>query len=171
MSTRTRLIPLTQGKFAVVDAIDFEWLNQWKWTAMKPRHPDYPWYAKRKGPTKAVLMHREIAKRAGLRESKLYDHHDGDGLNNTRRNVRPCNQGQNNANGRKRTGTRSRYKGLSWHKRRNQWLVRIGFAGKEIFLGWFDDEQDAANTYATAARQHYREFARFPTCSTDAIAS
>jgi hypothetical protein len=26
-----RLIPLTQGQFAKVDAADFEWLNQWKW--------------------------------------------------------------------------------------------------------------------------------------------
>ncbi len=27
----TKLIPLTQGKFAKVDAKDFEYLNQWKW--------------------------------------------------------------------------------------------------------------------------------------------
>ena len=26
----TRLIPLTKGQFAIVDAVDYEWLNQWR---------------------------------------------------------------------------------------------------------------------------------------------
>jgi hypothetical protein len=28
-----RLIPLSQGQFAKVDAADYEWLNHWKWNA------------------------------------------------------------------------------------------------------------------------------------------
>ena len=30
-----KLIPLTQGKFAIVDAENYEWLNQWKWHIKK----------------------------------------------------------------------------------------------------------------------------------------
>jgi hypothetical protein len=32
-STSYRLIPLTQGQFATVDAADYEWIVQWKWCA------------------------------------------------------------------------------------------------------------------------------------------
>ena len=28
-----RLIPLTQGKYALVDAADYDWLSQWRWGA------------------------------------------------------------------------------------------------------------------------------------------
>ncbi len=30
-----KLIPLTQGKFAIVDAEDYDWLMQWKWQLLK----------------------------------------------------------------------------------------------------------------------------------------
>lgn len=32
-SENTKLIPLTQGKFAIVDVEDYQWLSQWKWYA------------------------------------------------------------------------------------------------------------------------------------------
>lgn len=34
-------IPLTQGKFALVDNEDFEWLNQFKWYALKTTYGGY----------------------------------------------------------------------------------------------------------------------------------
>lgn len=36
-----RKIPLTQGKFALVDDADFDWLNQWKWYALKTKTTFY----------------------------------------------------------------------------------------------------------------------------------
>jgi len=42
-----REIPLTQGKVAIVDAKDFECLNQFKWYAHKNVNT---WYAVRKEP-------------------------------------------------------------------------------------------------------------------------
>lgn len=43
--SNTRHLSLTQGKFAIVDAADFEWLSQWKWCAAKSN--GY-WYAHRR---------------------------------------------------------------------------------------------------------------------------
>jgi hypothetical protein len=35
-------VPLTQGKVAIVDDADFEWLSQWKWfAAYLPAHNSY----------------------------------------------------------------------------------------------------------------------------------
>ena len=34
MSDDSKLIPLTKGCFATVDAADYEWLSRWKWTLM-----------------------------------------------------------------------------------------------------------------------------------------
>ena len=36
-----KLIPLTQGKFAIVDADDYEWLSQYKWCAARSRETFY----------------------------------------------------------------------------------------------------------------------------------
>jgi hypothetical protein len=38
-----KTIPLTQGKFAIVDDSDFEWLNQWKWYVQKSKNISV-WY-------------------------------------------------------------------------------------------------------------------------------
>ncbi len=39
---------LTQGKKALVDDEDYEWLNQYKWFAYRD---DHNWYAARNSPT------------------------------------------------------------------------------------------------------------------------
>jgi hypothetical protein len=53
-----REIPLTQGKVAIVDDADFDWLNQWKW------HYANTGYAARTTQLNrvkiAILMHRLI---------------------------------------------------------------------------------------------------------------
>ena len=81
-------IPLSKGKFTLVDDADFEWLNAWKWHAGK--RGDDLYYAVRServnGKKSLILMHREIL---GLTDSKIYgEHWDGDGLNNQRINLK-----------------------------------------------------------------------------------
>jgi len=52
-----KLITLTQGKFAIVDAEDYDWLSQYKWCAAKDR---YTFYAHRGCNGTTVSMHRAI---------------------------------------------------------------------------------------------------------------
>ncbi len=151
-------IPLTQGKFAIVDAVDFEYLSQWKWHAAKsrPTHRGSAWYARRTGTRKENLyMHNDVVLNAGW-ESGEYDHKDGDGLNNQRNNLRPCTHSQNNANRAKWGGTTSAYKGVSRCVSRNSWEARLG----RKFLGRFEYEVDAALAYDQAAKLAFKEFAR-----------
>lgn len=53
------MIPLTQGKFAIVDDEDYEYLSQFKWYAEKHRKT---FYAARTifNPKRTIRMHQEI---------------------------------------------------------------------------------------------------------------
>ena len=148
-----RYIPLTKGLFAVVDAADYDWLSQYKWTAQMSGGKVY---AVRNHKGKAILMHREIMQPP---DDMVVDHIDGSGLHNCRRNMRVCTRQQNLCNTRPRGG-RSQYKGVRWETRRNKWVAEITCKGKRYYLGYFDDEIEAAKAYDRKARELFGPFAR-----------
>lgn len=163
MKTDTRLIPLTQGQFSIVDAVDYEFLMQWSWYALKVKTSrGIFWYACRKPASGCIYMHREIARLAGLPKAKYYDHKDRNRLNNTRSNIRPATPRQSLMNRVKSAGKTSQYKGVCWDKSRNKWMsyIHLGIRpGQGKSLGRFDNELDAARAYEVAAMKHYGEFA------------
>lgn len=164
-------IQLTQGKVALVDDEDFEYLNQFKWHAHKSRST---YYAKGydKNTNKKIIMHRHIL---GLTNSKIFgDHKDGDGLNNQRTNIRIATPSQNQKN--KKPSGISKYIGVSFHTSKSKyfskkeniikeysntgWMASITINGKFTYLGKFDSEIEAAKEYNKAAEKHHGEFAR-----------
>jgi hypothetical protein len=157
-----KVISLTQGKVALVDDVDYAWLSRFKWYANKcTLKTRVIWYAMRTTsrnvrPRRTFLMHREIAAVDGLLD---VDHHDGDGLNNQRYNLRPATRSQNFQNRRKEPGKTSEFKGVSWHRRAQKWTVQIGVNGQHKYLGLFEDEVEAARVYDRAAEQYFGEFA------------
>ena len=164
MQTNTYLIPLTQQQFAIVSAEDYEWLMQWKWHAAKHGRT---YYARRQTPgphsqRKLLFMHREIAKRAGLPDSKMYDHADRNGLNNVRENIRPCTPSQSGANRAKFAARTSNSKGAFVEKHNpSRFRSRIWVHGKSISLGYWNTEAEAAQAYRLAAVKYFGEFACF----------
>ena len=157
-----RSIPLTQGKVALVDDADFDWLSRWKWRAVEVKQDHWSlWYAVRSvGPrrnSRHVQMHRQIL---GVRGRVRVDHRDCDGLNNQRANLRKSTPSQNVANQRKRPGLSSRFKGVSWDRTRSQWQSHITLNGRTRRLGRFLDEGEAALAYNAAAEKCFGEFAR-----------
>lgn len=153
-----KTIPLTQGKFAIVDDEDYEWLNQWKWCADKIGKT---YYAVRtinhKLGKQMILMHRQIL-RLTKGDGKLTDHRNHNGLNNRKCNLRICTHNQNHQN-RRKPRTLNRYKGVSWHKPSKRWCAHIIHNKKYIHLGYFDNEIKAAKTYDKKAKELFGEFA------------
>jgi hypothetical protein len=154
-------IKLTQGKVALVDDTDYEWLNQWRWYARKNNNA---WYASRhsardeNNKQSTILMHRVIL---GVTDPKVQiDHDDTNGLNNQRYNLREASHSQNQHNQRIKAGGTSKYKGVSWNERQKKWKVSIRKNKVQIHVGCFCDEIDAAIAYNKAAIIYHGEFAR-----------
>lgn len=150
-------IPLTRGKVAIVDDEDFEWLNQWKWYYDSTGYAVRGVWDKEVNKQRKVRMHRVIL---GVTDPKIHvDHADGNPLNNTRGNLRVCTHQQNHMNERKRKNCCSQYKGVCFDKRAGKWRAYIKKDGKQIHLGLYVDEKEAARAYNDAAFFLFGEFA------------
>lgn len=155
-----REIPLTRGYVALVDDADFEWLNQWKWyfrphdcsvgIAVRNRRKDDA------DGSSHVRMHRALL---GVTDRRvLVDHINHNTLDNRRENLRVCTPRQNLGNQLSRPGS-SVYKGVCWKKRQRRWHSQITTPRGNRHLGYFVDEEDAAQAYDVAAVEVFGEFA------------
>jgi len=148
-------IPLTKGKYAIIDDGDYEWINQWKWYAHIPHGKNI--YAVRTEKNKCKFMHREIL---GINDPKVFtDHINRNGLDNRRKNLRTCTIVENNRNHPSRKGSSSKYKGVSWNKKHNKWVAMIEKNRVNYYLGCFCDEKNAAIAYNQKAKELFGDFA------------
>jgi len=154
-----RRIQLTQGKYAIVDPEDYEPLNKHKWYACKSKNTYYAVRTTKTGKKRLYIkMHREIIDPP---KHLLIDHINHNGLDNRKANLRLATHSQNCCNRTyvKQKNSSSKYKGVTWHKHRKIWQVRIGLNGQRKTVGLFHDEIEAARAYDEAARRHHKEFA------------
>lgn len=161
-------IQLSWGQTALVDDEDFDFLNQWKWQAQPSRGTYYAVrHGKRvNGKREQIRMHRVIL---SLKNSiQIGDHKDRNGLNNQKNNLRVVTVHQNNFNKSGHKNAKSRFKGVSWFQSPKKWGARIRLnSKKQIFIGLFNSEEEAAKGYDLVAPLYHGEFAyiNFPQSS------
>lgn len=143
-------IPLSQGKFAIVDKDDYGWLSRFTWSFSEG-------YAITTIDGHKVKMRRLIL---SAKKGEFVDHKDGDRLNNARYNIRIATRLENNRNKGKAKGTSSIFKGVCWDRQMGKWRSSITVNHKSIFLGLFNDEHHAALVYDLWAKDIFRESAR-----------
>lgn len=144
-------IPLTQGEFALVDDADYPLVSQYKWFANRTRR----WYVSAVVDGRQVYLHRFLMNPpVGM----VIDHIDGDGLNNTRANIRICTDTQNKQNRIKTAKGKSPYKGVFPVK--NRWQAFLQSNGERVNLGCFSTPEEAARAYNQGAIREFGEFAR-----------
>lgn len=153
-----KTIELTQGKVALVDDEDYDFLSKYKWKAHKSRGSRTCFYADRdfgstRSDRKTVSMHSLIL---GVVDGKEIDHIDGDGLNNRKSNLRHCSRAENCRNVR-----RGSIKGVHIDKRKllRKYMAKITSNGKTTFLGMFSTAAEAGMAYNEAAKKLHGEFA------------
>lgn len=150
-------IQLTQDQVSLVDDEDYEYLNQWKWSAhYSPSVSSY--YAVRNSSRttgKALIyMHRVITKAIkGLQ----CDHINHNTLDNRKENLRVCSVSQNHQNKDKYKNNKSGYKGVSRHGLK--WRAQLVVNGVFYLQESFENKEDAARAYDKAAKQYHGEFA------------
>jgi hypothetical protein len=157
-----RRIPLTQGKYAIVDPEDYERLNSHKWYAINCKNTFYAGRNSSVPKTKKRLyikMHNQVINPP---KGLILDHINRNGLDNRKANLRPVTCAQNILNRPyvfKRKNSRSKYKGVTWHKAQNKWQVQICYNGKHKTIAYFQNEIDAAKAYDEAAKKYHKDFA------------
>ena len=139
-------IKLSNGMIAICDVNDYHEIKHFKWYAHRRGNTYYASATRTiHGVRKMIHMHRMIM--SPIPEGKEIDHIDGNGLNNTRENLRFVTHQQNCMNTRIHKQKSSKYKGVYWCKGKKKYLVKIWVNKKGIHLGYFHDEKEAAKKY------------------------
>lgn len=103
-------------------------------------------------------LHKIIAERMGIDFSNQIDHKDGNKLNNQRNNLRPANKSQNNMNRKVHSNNTSGCTGVYQHG--DKWVASIKLKERLLYLGLFDNYEEARRIREEAEIKYFGEFRR-----------
>lgn len=90
---------------------------------------------------------------------KGYDHKNRNPLDNRKENLRFATQHQNTMNKGIQRNNNSGVTGVGWIKKIQKWRARITYNGESIYLGIFDNKEDAIKARLSAEKECFGEFA------------
>jgi hypothetical protein len=147
---------LTRGYITMVSPEDAHFLEARRWCVTKGT-ANKTFYVVSRIDYVLTRLHRLIL---GLKSDIEGDHKFGNGLDNRRKHLRPATRDENMRNAPSHTGSTSKFRGVSWAADQGKWKVQIHVDKKQMCLGSFSIEVDAALAYDAAAMKYFGEFAR-----------
>jgi hypothetical protein len=127
--------------YALVDDADADLALKYRWNLNQGYARSCAWNGRN------VSLHRLILG-LGDEVNRHADHINGDRLDNRRENLRSVTPQENAQNQGAHPGSSSPYRGVSWHSPLGKWHATACVGGKRHFLGYFDDELEAARVAA-----------------------
>lgn len=106
-----------------------------------------------------ALLHRDIMD-CIRNDGKVVDHINGNTLDNRKINLRLCTNDENLRNRKINKNCKSGVKGVRWHKSSKKWLAQISYNREMMYLGSFDDINDAALAYSEASKKYHGAYGR-----------
>ena len=140
----------TNGHIFYIDKDDIEKALQYTWCLSKTG------YLVANIKHKVTKLHRYLL---DCKDNEFVDHIDGNPRNNSRLNLRLCNQTQNTKNVKLKKNNSSGYPGISYLTNIGKFRVRIMVNRKEIALGRYNTFEEALKVRVNAEKKYFKQFA------------
>lgn len=140
----------TGSKF-YFDMEDYDLISKYCWSELIQKSGYHMLEAREKETGKTVFMIEVIG-------CKNYDHIDRNTLNNRKYNLRPATVQENARNRSTRSDNTSGFIGV-YKAGESNWKAIISYNKKLIYLGYFDNKEDAIIARLKAEKEYYGEFA------------
>ena len=134
---------------AKIDIDDIDKVKEYRWNLDN--------YGYVKCTNKGIFIHRFIM---NAPKGKSVDHINGDKLDNRKCNLRICTQANNLKNQKKRKNNKSGHTGVYWREKDNKWGAYICVNYKSIYLGLYDDKEEAIKVRKEAEMKYFGEYKR-----------
>lgn len=152
-----KLIPLSQGEFAIIDDDDYDDASYFKWYCRKYKGTDRKYAITSIWNGKSyfkVYLHNFIS---GVKHP---DHKNNNGLDNRKENLRIATHADNSRNRSMDRKNTSGLKGVSFHKHTKKWRATLSINNRSVSLGFYDDKIHAAKVYDGISMLIFGQFAK-----------
>ena len=142
-----------------IDYEDYKLVCNYSWNQIKNQEYLGAYYIKPNGTVTKIKLHRLILGLIDNEDSeKMVDHINHEALDNRKENLRIVTNSQNQMNRTKTSLNTSGERGVYWHKKTNKWQANLQINGKLLYLGLFDNKEDAVLARKNAEVKYFKEY-------------